>query len=172
MPQGRSARAQRVAHAWLRDQGSLTAAIIAHCQSQFSVALLGQYRARALPSEVRLLGIKSNEFAIVREVKLQCGDQTWVFARTVLPTSSLKGKARKLAYLGNRPLGAVLFASHSTQRRRIEMARFDARHTLFKAATSHLEQQPNDLWGRRTLFMYEGKPLLVNEIFLPDITRR
>ena len=27
----------------------------------------------------------------------------------------------------------------------------------------------DDLWGRRTLFRYAGKPLLVNEIFLPAI---
>lgn len=172
MGQGRRLRASQQVHAWLRDHGSLTAAIVAHCDGQFGVELMHQSMRKPLPSERHLLGIRRDELAIVREVKLMCGDQVWVFARTVIPVTSLKGRARHLAFLGNKPLGAVLFSSPRTQRSRVEIARLDKRHALYGPATSHTQLKVDDLWGRRTLFVYEGKPLLVNEIFLPEIPQR
>ena len=79
------------------------------------------------------------------------------------------GSARKLAYLGDRPLGAALFSTPTTRRQRVEMARVLPRHPLFAAAVDHLDGDARELWGRRTLFQYADKPLVVNEIFLPDI---
>lgn len=106
---------------------------------------------------------------MIREVELYCGDEPWVFARTLIPASSLTGGARRLARLGDRPLGAVLFADPTTQRRLVQMAKLLPRHPLFGAATDHLSERPTELWGRRTIFRYAGKPILVNEIFLPAV---
>ena len=41
------------------------------------------------------------EAAIVREVELLCGETPWVFARTLIPATSLRGPARRLAMLGD-----------------------------------------------------------------------
>ena len=41
--------------------------------------------------------------------------------------------------------------------------------SLFESAVEDLPVRPRSLWGRRTLFHLAGKPLLVNEIFLPGI---
>lgn len=106
---------------------------------------------------------------MVREVELLGDGTPWVFARTLVPVSSLRGSARRLATLGNKPLGAVLFSDPSMRRGQIQIARLLPRHPLFIAATESLEQKPAELWGRRTLFYLAGKPLLVNEIFLPNI---
>lgn len=154
---------------WLADRGSLTARITATCPGDFSVRLLGQGWGRALATERRLLKLKRNGLALVREVLLQCDGEPWVFARTVIPAGSLKGRARRLTLLGEKPLGAVLFADPSTVRGRMEVARFDARHALYQAACGYWDAKPSRLWGRRTLFSYQGKPLLVNEVFLPDV---
>lgn len=131
--------------------------------------VLGQGWGRPLASERAALGIKRNGLALIREVALQCDGEPWVFARTVIPTASLKGRARRLTRLGDKPLGAVLFADPATRRGRMEVARFDRRHALYQGACGHWENPPRKLWGRRTLFCYQGKPLLVNEVFLPDI---
>lgn len=156
-------------YAWLADRGSLTARVIDACAGQFRVRVRAQGWGRALSSERKALGMRRSALALIREVELQCHGESWVFARTVFPASSLKGRARRLTLLGDRPLGAVLFADPSTKRQRMEAARFDARHALFHDACGHWQQPPAELWGRRTLFCYQGKPLLVNEIFLPDI---
>lgn len=154
---------------WLADRGSLTARVLAACGGGFRVRVLAQGWGRALASERKALGLKRHGLAVIREVELQCDDEPWVFARTVIPADSLKGRARRLTLLGDRPLGAVLFADPGAQRGPMELARLDARHALFHGACGHWSQPPARLWGRRTLFSYQGKPLLVNEVFLPDI---
>jgi chorismate--pyruvate lyase len=154
---------------WLTDPGSLTGRLLAACPGQFRVRVLAQGWGRVLNSERRALGLRRSGMALIREVELQCDDEPWVFARTVIPASSLKGPARRLMLLGERPLGAVLFADPTTERGRTEVARLDARHALFQDACGERSRPPDNLWGRRTLFCFRGKPLLVNELFLPDI---
>lgn len=154
---------------WLRDQGSLTQRVKGACPGHFGVRLRHQGWGVPLPSERRLLGMGRARFGMLREVELCCDGRPWVFARTVIPARSLHGGARRLAHLGEHPLGAVLFADPATRRGRVEFARLAPRQPLYEAAVRHLEQRPPELWGRRAVFYFVGKPLLVNEIFLPEI---
>ncbi len=156
-------------HAWLSDAGSLTRSVIASCRRGFRVELIAQTRATALPSEAVLLAAGPAQATLVREVRLCCGREAWVFARTLIPMGSLRGPVRALTRLGRRPLGEVLFSDPTTRRLRVEVARITARHRLFARATEHLVHRPDVIWGRRTLFDYRGERILVNELFLPDI---
>jgi len=157
---------------WLRDEGSLTRALVNACHGRLRVDLQRQGWGGALTSERRLLGMAQAQTALLREVKLLCDEQPWVFARTLIPASSLRGRARRLAHLRSRPLGAVLFADPATRRLAVQVARLSARHALYQSACSHLADKPPLLWGRRTLFAYAGRPILVNEIFLPAVPER
>ena len=154
---------------WLKDGSSLTQRVIGFCQGQFRVRVLHQGWDRPLASEAKLLKVRSSDAALIREVELLCNDDPLVFARTIIPASSLSGEARKLSYLGEKPLGAMLFSDPSTQRKKVEIARIIPRHPLYSAAVDHLPEMPAELWGRRTLFVYAGKQILVNEIFLPGV---
>jgi chorismate lyase len=159
-------------HAWLSDRGSLTRSMTASCGGRFRVELLRQAPGRILPGEARLLDIGVGRRALVREVRLYCGPDAWVFARTLIPLHSLRGPASNLARLGQRPLGEVLFSDPQTRRLRIEIARITRRHHLFWSATRHLGERPAAISGRRTLFEYRGRRILVNELFLPGIGGR
>jgi chorismate lyase len=154
---------------WLSDHGSLTARLKRSCPGRFRVRVISQGRGNPLYSEGQLLRMRRGEAAIVREVELLCDEVPWVFARTVIPVTSLRGPARRLTMLGSKPLGEVLFADPRTRRVVMEMARLHARHRMFHAAVAGLEAQPDELWGRRTLFRLDGAPLLVNELFLPAV---
>lgn len=156
-------------HAWLADGGSLTRAVVANCRARFSVELLAQHRGDALPSEAARLGPGAARATLVREVRLRCGREAWVFARTLLTPASLRGPVRALTRLGLRPLGEVLFSDPTTRRLRVEVARITPRHRLFARATGHLRHPPAAIWGRRTLFAYRGERILVNELFLPGL---
>lgn len=127
---------------------------------------------RALRSEAVLLGMRRGETSIVREVELLVDEVPWVFARTIIPASSLRGPAKQLTMLGTRPLGAVLFAEPKAERLVMEIASLNTRHNLFNKAVSSLETTPGQLWGRRTLFNLAGSPLLVNELFLPTLASK
>ena len=156
-------------HAWLRDPGSLTRALVATCCGRFTVRVLRQGRGSALPSEARLLASGPAQTTLVREVGLNCDAETWVFARTVIPAQDLRGPALGLTMLGQRPLGEVLFSDPTTRRLRVDVAVILPRHRLFARAAAQFRSPPAKLFGRRTLFAYGGQRILVNELFHPDI---
>lgn len=157
------------AWSWITEPGSLTRRVQEGCAGWFDLRLLRQGWGDALPSERGLLRVDSRRGRdLIREVELLCEGAPRVFARTVLPARSLIGRTRELTRLGTRPLGAVLFADPSTRRGVVEFARLSPSHALFAVATAHSAgERPAELWGRRTVYRYAGKPLLVNEIFLP-----
>jgi len=159
-------------HHWLQDGASLTRRVTAACPGRFRVRVISQCWGRVFNSERQLLGLGPRAACLVREVELLCDGRPQVFARTLMPAASLRGAARRLALLRDKPLGAVLFADPHTRRERVQIARFQPRHRLFGVATGHLEVRPESVWGRRTLFRYAGKPILVNELFLPDLVER
>jgi chorismate--pyruvate lyase len=154
---------------WLLDPGSLTARLKKHCDN-FRVELLGQQQTICSESESNEL-LRAGEPVLVREVLLYCDDVPQVFARSLLPLSSLTGDEQQLANLGNQPLGQVLFNNPSLVRQRIELAFFTENTNVAKLA-KHVrkDKQINELelWGRRSVFMLEGKPLMVAEVFLPE----
>jgi len=113
--------------------------------------------------------MEGEEAALLREVHLLCNGRVCVFARTLIPRSSLRGHCQRLARLGERPLGEVLFADPSMQREPFEIATLVRGHSLYRLALRGLECRPRAIWGRRTLFRIEERPLLVYEIFLPGI---
>ncbi len=154
---------------WLLDPASLTRRILSTCQGTFRVDVLFQGWARPQHNEMRELGMRQGSEGFVREVHLLCDDQPWVFARTVIPRTTLTGPRRCLTRLKTRPLGAVLFADPSMQRGPVEIARLSPCDKLYPAAVRRLSQPPETIWGRRSLFTLGGKPLLVSEIFLPGI---
>ena len=162
---------EQVRH-WLIDAASLTRRVTASCGGRFRVRVVSQAWGTAYNSERELLGLGPRAACLVREVELLCDEVPQVFARTLMPARSLTGAARRLALLRDRPLGAVLFADPHTRRELVQVARFLPRHRLFGVATGHLQQKPREVWGRRTLFRYAGKPILVNELFLPALLEK
>lgn len=155
---------------WLLDRGSLTQRIIEACDGQFQVELREQSWQRPLLTESRMLQLRKGSDALVRQVNLLCGQQRWVYARTVIPRYTMAGDLRRLARLGNRPLGAFLFAYRGMQRLQMEVARLVPGDSLYEQAVAGLAQRPAVIWGRRSLFCLKKKPVLVYEIFTPAIS--
>ena len=154
---------------WLFDSSSLTERLIAACDGSFSVQVLNQGWSRALLNEANILGMRRSRRALVREVHLLCNGEPWVFARTVIPPHTLKGRLRRLAKLGKKPLGAVLFADKSMERMEMEIACIEPGQQLYQLATYHLAISSQPIWGRRSVFRLNNRPLIVSEIFLPRI---
>ncbi|MDN3637946.1 chorismate lyase [Simiduia curdlanivorans] len=151
---------------WILDQGSLTARLQAHCQGQFDVQLLNQGWGQARPSELLVLKCPSRQKMLVREVILKGRGENWVFARSLVPYTSLTGRLKALKYLDNKPLGALLFQDPSMRRDPLEAAAICAEHQYL-----HPDLKlpvAVDLWGRRSVFYIDKNPLLVSEVFLPD----
>jgi chorismate--pyruvate lyase len=154
---------------WLFDPGSLTRRVKLACDGQFRVEVIYQGWGRPMLNEAIRLGVKESLRALIREVYLYCDNTPWVYARTIIPHTTLRGRERYLAHLGNRPLGEVLFADPAMQRDEVEVACIRPTYRLFNIATAALDQVPSEVWGRRSVFYTGQKPLLVNEMFLPPL---
>ena len=151
--------------AWLFDPASLTARLKQKCSDGFRVELLSQALQKPRLDEFRVLGMESGSYALVRQVRLCCGPACWVYARTVIPFSTLKGKQRIYANLGTRPLGAMLFADRTMQRDEVMVTSLTG-----SQLPDGLGLDERDVvWGRRSVFRVGSKALLVSEYFLPAL---
>ena len=155
-------------HAWLTEQGSLTRRIVRRCRGAFRVRVLRFDLGKPCPDESGLLEFASDRLAWIREVLLYCGDKPVVFAHSVLPMAGINGPWRSLTGLGNRPLGEALFSDPRVERGVLHLRTLNRRHPLHGRLKETLAV-PNDLPARRSLFSLGGHPILVTEVFLPDI---
>jgi len=113
------------------------------------------------------MSISNPRSALVRQVLLCCKKQPLVYARTVIPLATIQGAQRKYANMGNRPLGAMLFADRTMSREAVEVALLPAGHDAHQYTNIG-----EPIWGRRSVFRVSGKPLLVSEYFLPELLRK
>lgn len=153
---------------WLRDHGSLTHRIQQRC-TRFKVDKVRTGLARIALDESALLGIAPQQFAYAREVFLYADDQPVVFAHSALAHEHLRSAWSDVRTLGNKPLGALLFAHPQVERKPLHYKALRNTHMLYQRAATVLINPPPRLWARRSLFYLHGAPLLVTEVFLPKI---
>ena len=153
---------------WLRDHGSLTRRIQQRC-GKFSVRNVCDCLMTAAHDETALLGHSPRQKIYTREVFLLADNQPVVFAHSVVAPHHLRGAWQALQHLGNRPLAALLFAHPLVQRAPLHYRTLKPNHPLYRRATVTLDTPPPKLWARRSLFNLHGAPLLVTEVFLPEI---
>jgi chorismate--pyruvate lyase len=153
---------------WLLETGSLTQRLRAKYGSGFAVQLLFQGWQPAYIDECQLLSCSSaRRYHLLREVILTYNQQALVLARTVLPAQTLNIAQRKLANLGNRPLGEVLFAYPDLKLGQRQFSLAEPRvWSNDLRALCNIEQA---IWGRRTVYAIHQQPLLVAEFFLPSL---
>ena len=160
---------------WLLAEGSLTQFLIAASTGEFRVERVLQEWQRPTLSEARLLQIDPGQHALIREVILWGRGQPWVYARSVIPSGSLRGDLRRLRKLHNTSLGALLFSYPQLQRTPFELAAIDA-NALPSSLQSKTARLPpgtrleanKKLWARRSRFSIDDRALIVGEIFLDD----
>jgi chorismate--pyruvate lyase len=150
---------------WLFDATSLTARLQMRYPKNLRLEVLGQNWERATINEARQLAIGPKQLCLERRIVFKVAEEAVVVARTMMPRTSLQGRLRRLTQLGTRPLGAALFADPSTRRIQLEVAWIPPAHPLFPDL-----QYP--AWGRRSLFRIADKPILVYEVFLPQLLKR
>lgn len=161
---------------WLIETGSLTARLQRR-YTHFSVTPVTPVAvkyAKPIQDEAVLLGQPNYKTALIREVLLMGNNQPVVFAHSVLPRASLRGAWNGLGRLGNKPLGATLFANPKVKRTPLSYKKLTPNHALYKHATQHLAQKPNVqkpsyLWARRSIFSLNCANIMVTEVFLPQL---
>jgi len=150
---------------WLGDDGSLTRKLVALSKDQFEVQVLRQEVATPGAAEANALKMTQQTPVMIREVVLKGRGRPWVFARSILPMTTMTGRLAGLRTLSNQPLGELLFQDPSMTREALEAACLPARILSVPAA---LAAGDEPLWARRSVFFLDQKPLLVSEVFLSE----
>ena len=168
----------RDAIGWLTDRGSLTRRLIeayGDCRVQRLSQGLGRLN-RDEPvdfmAEVRWAGRGTR--VLVREVVLYCAGTPRVFAHTVVAPRARRRDWPFFDALGQRSLGAKLFADPRVGRADMRFARLDREHPLARRVhevLGHALAAQGALLARVSCFTRGRGQLLVTEVFLPTIDR-
>jgi len=150
-------------------QSSLTEQIRAACRN-FEVRVLRQAFVFPRHDELALLGLARGTLVRGREVLLVADGIPVVFARSLVLPCPRRGGWHRWQGLGCRPLGELLFDDPQIRQGGLHYRRLKSEDVQQRMATAELSGLGR-LWARRRLFSCSGKPLLLTELFLPEIVK-
>jgi chorismate--pyruvate lyase len=153
---------------WLEEPGLLTARVRAACGPATALRLL---KLEPAPIDARVrhrLGVEDLT-GFVREIEITCGAIRWIFARSIFPQSTVR-QHPWLRNLGDNGLGESLSSIEDVRREPLEYIELRSRHELALAARAE-STAGTPLWARRAVYRLAGWPILVQEVFLPELGR-
>jgi len=164
-----SARVPHDLLSWLAEPGMLTARVRALCGPAMEFRRLGGLHESDLPTSLRERLQVDDATCLLREVEFCSDGDRIVFAQTVLPASTIEHYPW-LRELGDSPLGEALRQlDDPLEREPLEYAELPAGHPLAEAA--RVVTGDALLWARRAVYRLGGLPILVQEVFLPELLR-
>ncbi len=122
--------------------------------------------AQADPVDCQALS--EDKSALLWQRKIILGNQSpWLLGYTLASPSDKSPQLKALQNMGDSPLGNKLFASDDVWRQTYEIGLVGSEDNLWKRVKHWLPELNYPLWGRRSIFSFHGKPVLIYEIFLP-----
>tara|TARA_B100000927_G_scaffold52961_1_gene39909 strand:+ start:1434 stop:1919 length:486 start_codon:yes stop_codon:yes gene_type:complete len=134
---------------WLLEKGPITNRI--KSKHNFELKLLRDSVGKVKKSDKSFLDSIDGEIRI-REVVLFADENPKVFARSLIPESTIKNGLKKLGELNTKPLGDILFERDIFQKDEIVFSIFS--------------DDKNKYWGRKIKYYVKSYPLSVMEVFL------
>lgn len=152
--------------AWVSKPQNLTQTLRLHGLA-IELVLLNQVTAALPPAEAQLL---KHETGLIRQIYLKDPHQVFTYGRTIIPQTTLTAYADDFAKLGNKPIGeALLYNKPNVQRSAFEFGYVLPGSLLFHDAIGNLPINATKLWARRSFFSIADFPLLITELFFPEL---
>ena len=152
---------------WLIGKGLLTQRLKDVCGDKFCLRLIEQ-NTGLLDASQRAALRCFDTAGLFREVKMYCRDKAWVYARTIMPDSTLSLHPW-LAELGDASLGETLAGLTGVERSAYEYAWLPAADPIAVRALKDANSAPAGLWSRRYRCTLHAAPLLIQELFFPNV---
>ena len=135
---------------WLSESGPITNRI--KLSQKFELELLNDEIDEISKEEELFLNSFSQTFR-VRRVILLGNNTPVVYAKSVIPSSTIENGLSSLGKIGNAPLGDILFTPGVFTK--LEMV-----------CASFLSKEKNVYWGRKIKYSVNSEPISVMEVFL------
>ncbi len=165
--QGTRHKFPETVQSWVYESGSLTQRLRSYYGNAVVVNLLLQHWFTPFLSEQKLLKQPEHQYCLIREVLLHADGKPLILARTIIPAGTIKIARSNLSQLGTRPLGEVIFACPSLERKAMDVTLI--KPLLWTPVAKAIAHTSQPVWGRRTVYAIKHKPMLVSEFFLPEI---
>ncbi len=153
----------------LTHRGSLSAYLREVTAQKIAYQFLHADWSAAKTDECPLLHIKASEKVWLREIHWHYQGEMWVHGSTIIPSNTLPVTKEGLDTLGGQSIGDILFQDKNLVRSNFQIRILTSDHPDFINACQTLAEKPALLWARRSVFYFHKQPLLVNEVFFPDI---
>lgn len=137
------------AKSWLLEKGPITKRI--KSVKKFRLELIQDKVANVEKVDKTFINSKSRKIR-VREVVLFGNTKPMVFARTIIPNTTIEKGFAELGTLGESPLGDILFKKDIFIKENVAYASFSHEKKIF--------------WGRKTKYTVKDLPFSVMEVFL------
>jgi len=135
---------------WLSESGPITNRI--KLSQEFELELLNDDIDEISKEEELFLNSVSKTFR-VRRVILLGNNAPVVYAKSVIPTSTIENGLSSLGEIGNAPLGDILFTPGVFTK-------------LDMVCASFLSKEKKVYWGRKIKYSVNSEPISVMEVFL------
>jgi chorismate-pyruvate lyase len=132
--------------------------------------------AEALPFNEECDKLEISKPAHIRQVVIaDAHHKPWCYARVVIPIDTYKAYLQQFAGLWTQFIGdTLLYNNPEVKRSSFEYACLSD-ESLYAEAYREITRQPHELFkkwpGRRSIFMWQDKPLLITEFLLPYLAQ-
>ena len=154
---------------WLMDKGSLTQRLTAQFD-RLEYRLLSAQEQVPWQDEQDYLQIDGAP-CWTRQVWFGENNRDFVFSKVVVPSSTLAAVGATVIDWGSQPLGKLLFCGEGSVRDQLQLKYLGSSSPYLKLAQGVLNCSYEFAWARRSVCSLEGYPLLIIDLFLPDLVR-
>ncbi len=112
----------------------------------------------------------SGRSVFIREIVIYCDEEPAWYAQTLIPSKTYQLRADQFKNLQENPIGNILFSDPHITREDCFYAYLTPATKEYQEAMKHnfSDTPPPGLWARKSIFLIDGEPLYIMEIFYPD----
>jgi len=156
--------------AWLSSTGSLTYQLQQHF-SELVYQLLYAGMAPVDEQERQFLNFDSQS-CWTRYVWFGEKTEHYVFSKVVVAPALTVELGNTIEQWGAKPLGQLLFQEGGRVREKIQYQFLSSKHPYLLALQHYLPCVIPGCWARRSICYYQQQPMMVVDLFLPDLVKR